>query len=189
MLATGTLLAQGGGKGGGGGGSGGNGNGNAGGGFGNSGRDASTMPAPRADKPDKPEKPERRNDDKPANASRSAAPAARELSSSMRDINQTAFSARRELMADVDMRLKSNREALKQIQNDAKASRIDARADFKAALDTVKTREKDLDAALKRTRKADEKNWDVSRGELSRAHQAHADALARLRALPKPPTP
>jgi hypothetical protein len=135
---------------------------------------------PRADKTAKPEKP----DNYPA---RSAAPAAQELSGSMRDINRAAFAQRRELIDDVDMRLQSSRDSLKQIQANAKDLRADARADFKNALEDVKARENELDAALKATRQANESNWNASRDRLAKAYKAHADALARVETLPRPP--
>ena len=68
----------------------------------------------------------------------------------MHEINQTAFAQRRDLLDSVDMRLKSSRDALKQIQSDARASRADARAEFKTSLDAVKAREKDMDEASQR---------------------------------------
>jgi hypothetical protein len=118
---------------------------------------------------------------------RSASGAAHGLANSMHEINQTAFAQRRELHDTLDMRLKSSREALKQIQTNAKAARVDARADFKAALGEVKTREGELTNALKASRKATEANWDPNRQALARAYQNHADALAKLEAIPRPP--
>jgi hypothetical protein len=136
-------------------------------------------------------KPDRGNDrsDVRSEASRSAAPAARDLSSSMHEINQAAFAQRRQLMDSVDMRLKSSRESLKQIQADAKNLREDARGDFKTALDVVKSREKELNDALKASRNAKETDWDTRRSALATAYQAHADAMARLEALPRLPKP
>jgi hypothetical protein len=137
------------------------------------------------------DKPGRGNDrdDARSDSSRSAAPAARELSSSMHDINQAAFTQRRQLMDSVDMRLKSSRDSLKQIQANAKNLREDARAEFKAALEAVKTREKDLNNALKATRNAKETEWETRRSALAHAYQAHADAMARLEAIPRLPRP
>jgi hypothetical protein len=115
---------------------------------------------------------------------RSASGAAQGLASSMHEINQTAFAQRRELHDSLDMRLKSSRDALKQIQTSAKNARVDARADFKTALDDVKSREGELAGALKASRKATEANWEPNRQALARAYQNHADALARLEAIP-----
>jgi hypothetical protein len=115
----------------------------------------------------------------------SASGAAHGLANAMHDINQTAFAQRRELHESLDMRLKSSHDALKQIQTNAKNARVDARADFKAALDQVKSREKELTDALKVSRKATEANWEPSRQTLARAYQNHADAMARLEAIPR----
>lgn len=120
---------------------------------------------------------------------RSASAAAHGLASSMHDINRTAFAQRRELHDSLDMRLKSSRDALKQIQANAKNARADARTDFKAALDQVKSRENELSKALKASRKANEANWESNRQALARAYQNHADALTKLEALPNLPRP
>ncbi len=117
----------------------------------------------------------------------SASSAAHGLAGSMHDINQASFSQRRELHESLDMRLKSSRDALKKIQSDAKDLRADARANFKTALDEVKKRESELDKALKASKKADEARWHGNRDFLSRAYRNHADALARLEAIPRPP--
>lgn len=179
----------------------GGGNSNAGGGKGpDSGR-----PAPEASRP---EAPDRKPDSKPhpkpqggadnatvddgkgpAKGQRSASTAAHGLAGSMHEINQTSFAQRRELHDSLDMRLKSSRDALKQVQADAKHLRADARNDFKAALDGVKSRDKELENALKSSRKATEANWDTQRESLARAHRNHADAVARLEAIPRPPRP
>lgn len=131
----------------------------------------------RRDHPDRPSATESEGKGKGA---RSAAPAAQGLASSMHSINQTAFAQRRELHQSLDMSLKSSRDALKQIQADAKKQRIDARADFKAALADVKAREKDLNDQMKVSRKASEANWEPARDGVAKAWQAHADALGRL---------
>ena len=149
---------------------------------------------PSVNRPAVPDTPRTAPAERPDKAAvdRPAAPAAapgQQLANSMKDINQTAFAQRRELLNSVDMRLESSRDALKKIQTDAKASRADARADFKAALDEVKTRETELTAAAKAARDANEAGWEANRSALARAHQAHADALARLNALATPPTP
>lgn len=138
----------------------------------------------RRDHPDRPSATESEGKGKGA---RSASPAAHGLASSMHSINQTAFAQRRELHQSLDMNLKSSRDALKQIQADAKKQRIDARADFKAALADVKAREKDLNDRMKASRKASEANWEPARDGLAKAYQAHADALGRLEKIAHAP--
>ena len=120
-------------------------------------------------------------------AARSAAPDAQDLSNAMKSINQTTFSQRKELLDTVDLRLQSSRDSLKQIQADAKASRADARADFKKALVEVKARDSDLNAALKASRKADEAAWGSRRSDLAKANQNYAEAMARLEAARRLP--
>ena len=122
-----------------------------------------------------------------ADAPRSAAPAAQDYAAGLHDINQTAFNDRRQLVDSVDMSLKSSHDALKQIQATAKASRMDAHSDFKAALHDVKAREKELDSAAKAMKKADEANWAARRDALANAYQNHADAMARLEAIVRAP--
>jgi uncharacterized protein YPO0396 len=118
----------------------------------------------------------------------SAAPAAHQLSSSMHDINQTAFTERRQLLDSVDMRLKSSRDALHQIQSQAQDARVDARGDFKASLDEVKRRDRELDAAVKASRDANESNWEARRSDLARANDRFNEAMTRLQAV-SPPLP
>jgi hypothetical protein len=180
---TGAGYAQG--RGGGGGGSGGGQGAGAGHGAGGSSMNNMPSSSPGASRRDTPGKPA----DVPSAAPRSAAPAAQNLSGAMKDINSVAFAQRREVHDTMDMKLKSSRDALKEIQADAKASRVDARDDFKAALEDVKARERDVGVALKASRGADEANWEARRTALARADQNFADAIVRLRALPKPPTP
>jgi hypothetical protein len=124
--------------------------------------------------------------DRADRAERSAAPAAQDYTARLHEINQTAFSDRRQLLDNADMSLKSNRDALKQIQTTAKESRADARGDFKAALNDVKARENELEAALKESRKADEAGWNARRDALAKAYQNHADAMARLQTAARP---
>jgi hypothetical protein len=133
------------------------------------------VPGPRADRPDKPGDLPRAD-----HAPRSASAAAQELSASMHEINQTAFAQRRQLLDSVDMRLKSSRDAMKQIQTDARASRADARAEFKSSLAAVKTSEKDVDEAVKAAKKAKPEEWEAKRAALAHAHQNYADALTKL---------
>jgi len=118
----------------------------------------------------------------------SAAPAAQQLASSMHDINQTAFAERRQLLDSVDMRLKSSPHAMKQIQSQAQDARADARGDFKASLDEVKQRDRDLQAAIRASRDADEANWEARRSDLARANDRFNEAMTRLRAV-SPPLP
>ena len=136
--------------------------------------------------------PERGNDAKPdvGKADRSARPAAQELAGSMHDINQTAFAQRQQLHDTLDMRLKSSRDALKQIQSNAKDLRGDARDQFKASLEVAKAHEKDLNEALKRVHKSNEASWEKDRSALNQAYQNFADSMARLESkVPRPPTP
>lgn len=188
VLAAGPAFGQG--KGGGGG----AGRGNNGGGFGD--RPSVNRPEPSRGRSDANSVPGRGGADRTAEidagkskGSRSASPAAHGLASSMHSINQTAFAQRRELHESLDMSLKSSRDALKQIQADAKSRRIDARADFKSALNDVKARERDLNDRMKASRKANEANWTPARDGLAKAYQAHADAMGRLEKIARPPLP
>lgn len=121
-------------------------------------------------------------------AGKGAAAPGRDLAASMREINGASFDARKQLFNDVDMKLSSSRESLKQIQANAKDLRADARADFKVALDDFKAKDKALSARIGAAKKADAASWDNTRSALATAYQEHSDALGRLEAkLPKPP--
>lgn len=105
----------------------------------------------------------------------------------MHEINQTAFAQRRQLMSSVDMKLKSSRDALRQIQENARNLREDARSEFKRALGDVKAREREVDGSLKATRRSTEATWPNDREILARAYRSHAEAMARLEAIARPP--
>ena len=143
---------------------------------------SSARPSPSMDRPDNSNRAvEHANPD-------SAAPAAQQLASSMHDINQTAFNERHQLLDSVDMRLKSSRDAMRQIQSNARDARADARADFKASLDEVKLRDNELEAAVKASRDANETNWEARRTALAQANERFSKAMTRLEAV-SPPLP
>lgn len=143
---------------------------------------SSLRPTPSMDRPDN------------ANAAsehanpNSAAPDAQQLVSSIHDINQTAFKERRQLLDSVDMRLKSSRDALRRIQSNAREARADAHGDFKASLDEAKLRDRELDAAVKASRDANEANWEARRTALAQANERFNVAMTRLEAV-SPPLP
>lgn len=100
----------------------------------------------------------------------------------MKQINQTSFEARRDLLSNMDMSEEANREALRKIQSDARNLRGEARAEFKTALDDVKQRQQELDEAKKGAEHADAQAWEKARGALTAASQNYLDAMARLEA-------
>lgn len=112
----------------------------------------------------------------------SAAPAAQNLSASMKEINQTSFEARKDLLKNLDMSDEASRDALKKIQSDARDLRGDARTEFKTALDEVKQRKGEVDTARKAANRADAQAWEKAREALGAAYQNYADAMARLEA-------
>ena len=112
----------------------------------------------------------------------SAAPAAQDLATTMKQINQTSFEARRDLLSNMDMSEEANRAALKKIQRDARDLRGEARLEFKAALEEVKQRKDELAQAKKAARHADAQAWEKARGALTAASQNYLDAMARLEA-------
>jgi len=112
----------------------------------------------------------------------SAAPAAQELATTMRQINQTSFDARRELLKNMDMSEEASRDALKKIQSDARNLRGEARLEFNTALEEVKQRKDELAQAKKAARHADAQAWGKARGALTAASQNYLDAMARLEA-------
>lgn len=112
----------------------------------------------------------------------SAAPAAQDLATTMRRINQTSFESRRELLKNMDMSEEASRDALKKIQSDARELRGDARLEFNTALEEVKQRRGELNKAKKAASHADAQAWEKARGALTAASQNYLDAMARLEA-------
>jgi chemotaxis protein histidine kinase CheA len=115
----------------------------------------------------------------------SAAPAAQDLATTMRQINQTSFEARRELLKNMDMSEEASRDALKKMQSDARNLRGEAQLEFKAAMEEVKQRKDELAQAKKAARHADAQAWEKARGALTAASQNYLEAMARLEAKKK----
>ena len=109
-----------------------------------------------------------------------ASPAALQLAASMKDINQTSFAARAQLLESADMSLKVNRDALKKIQDDARDLRGEAREKFQAALDDVKAKNAELESSVKAARNTDAVGWQESREKVAVSYQHYLDAQARL---------
>jgi hypothetical protein len=167
-----------------------------GGGSGHSAGNAPMMPAePRAnparsnDKSVEADKASERRGQSVTGETRSARSPAQELSASLHDINQSAFAQRKQLHDTLDMRLKSSRDALKEIQSEAKDLRGAARDEFKSSLAAVKDREKELNHALKATNKSTEATWEKDRAELSQAYQHYTDAVAHAESVARTPKP
>lgn len=117
------------------------------------------------------------------------APAAQQLASAMKDINQSTFEARRQLLKDADMSLKENREALRDIQREARELRGEAHERFMAAVDEVKASDAALKKSLKEARNTDAAGWQHSRDKVAAAYQKYLEAMARLEAARAKPTP
>lgn len=114
-----------------------------------------------------------------------ASPAALQLAASMKDINQTSFDARMQLLKNADMSVKENRDALKKIQSDARDLRGEAREKFKAALDDVKAKDAELESSVAEARDTDAAGWQKAREKVAAAYQHHLEAQARLDAARK----
>src|SRR5258708_328029 len=112
----------------------------------------------------------------------SAALAAQDLATTMKQINQTSFEARRELLKNMDMSEEASGDALRKIQSDARELRGEARTEFKTALEEVKQRKEELDKAKKAASHADAQAWEKARAALTAASQNYLDAVARLEA-------
>ncbi len=119
--------------------------------------------------------------DRPA-AGRSASADALQLAATMHSINQTTFDARTQLVHSVDMRLKSSRHELHELQANARDLRADAREKFRTDLRQLKARNAELKAAIKGTKDADDSAWTTRREALATAYQHYAEAMADLEA-------
>lgn len=107
----------------------------------------------------------------------------------MKDINQSTFEARRQLLRDADMSLKENREALRDIQREARELRGEAHERFMAAVDEVKASDAALKKSLKEARNTDAAGWQHSREKVAAAYQNYLEAMARLEAARAKPAP
>lgn len=107
----------------------------------------------------------------------------------MKDINQSAFEARRQLLRDADMSLKENREALRDIQREARELRGEAHERFLAAVDEVKAGDAALKKVLKEARNTDAAGWQHSREKVAAAYRKYLEAMGRLEAARARPAP
>lgn len=87
--------------------------------------------------------------------------------------------SRAQLVNQVEQRIDSQRDSMKSLKDQAGQLQGQAKSDFKAVLDDVQKREKDLKRSLKQVRNASQQNWDSARSELASNYQAYMAASSR----------
>lgn len=87
--------------------------------------------------------------------------------------------SRSQLINDVEQRIDSQRDSVKALKSQGKQLQGQAKSDFKAALDEVENREKDLKRSVREVRNASQENWDSARSQLASNYQAYMAALSR----------
>jgi hypothetical protein len=116
---------------------------------------------------------------------RVAAPVATALnpSNTIRDIQSTAFDARKSLLNEVNDRMDAGKKLVSSLQHDPRASSDDNRTEFNAALNDVKVKEKILTRSLKEARNAGSADaWTVVQPTLAADYEAYATSVAALNA-------
>jgi hypothetical protein len=101
-------------------------------------------------------------------------------SDTVRDINATAFDARKSLTDEVSDRIDTGRKTISSLRSISKSLDADARAKFDAALDEARARETALKHSLKAARKATTDTWSSAQAALASDYQAYATAVAQL---------
>jgi hypothetical protein len=99
----------------------------------------------------------------------------------IRDIQSTAFDARKSLLNEVSDRIDAGRELVSSLKRDPSAANADTRTEFNSALDDVKAKEKILNRSLKEARNAGNADaWMVAQTTLAADYEAYATAVAAL---------
>lgn len=95
-------------------------------------------------------------------------------------IRAGTFETRTQLVADVENRLKNADHAMASLRNSSAQMSAAGRAEFKAAEDDVKAREKALRKSVRAARNASATEWESARMQLAADYEAYATALAHL---------
>jgi hypothetical protein len=104
-------------------------------------------------------------------------------SDTMRDINATAFDARKSVVSEVSDRIDAGKKMISSLKTKAESLDNDARTKFNTALDDAKAKEKILKRSLKEARNASNADaWSVAQATLAADYQAYATAVAELSA-------
>jgi hypothetical protein len=114
-----------------------------------------------------------------------AAPVATALnpSNTIRDIQSTAFDARKSLLNEVNDRMDAGKKLVSSLQQDPRAISADNRTEFNSALDDVKVKEKILTRSLKEARNAGSADaWTVVQPTLAADYEAYTTSVAALNA-------
>jgi hypothetical protein len=103
-------------------------------------------------------------------------------SDTMRDIQSTAFDARKPVLNEVSDRIDAGRKLVNMLKHDASAANPDARTDFNSALNDVQVKEKILKRTLKEARNASPDAWSGAQATLAADYEAYATAVEALNA-------
>jgi len=104
-------------------------------------------------------------------------------SDTIRDIQSTAFDARKPLLNEVSDRIDAGKKLVNSLKHDSRAANADTRTQFNSALDDVKVKEKILNRSLKEARKAGNADaWSVAQPTLAANYEAYVTAVAALNA-------
>jgi hypothetical protein len=101
----------------------------------------------------------------------------------MRDIQSTAFDARKSALNEVSDRIDAGRKLVNSLKRDPRAVDADVRTKFDSALNDVNAKEKILKRSLKEARNASNADeWSVAQTTLAADYQVYATAVAELNA-------
>jgi hypothetical protein len=102
------------------------------------------------------------------------------VTASIRSQNETA---REHLFTDIETRLNSSDNALREFRRSTSEMSATNRDQFQSAADDLKEKEKALKKSLKAARKASAQEWDSARAQLAADYEAYATAATRIDAL------
>jgi hypothetical protein len=104
-------------------------------------------------------------------------------SDTIRDIQSTAFDARKSLLNEVSDRIDEGNKLVSSLKRDPRAVNADTRTEFNSALNDAKAKEKILKRSLKDARNASNADaWTVAQPTLAADYKAYATAVAALNA-------
>lgn len=103
--------------------------------------------------------------------------------STVSEIQHAAFSAHKELAADIEARVDASTKVMTDLREKAEAAGDKSRQEFAKALVEVRAREKALRTSLKATTKAaGESTWGEVQSALAKDYGAYAEAVAKAEA-------
>jgi hypothetical protein len=111
------------------------------------------------------------------------------LTSASTAIKNCAFDSRNALLADIESRVRAARDAVADLEREARSLAGEARDDFKSALKDVRMREGALQESIRTAKRATKDGWPDQRALLASNYGDYAGAVTRLETAASAPGP